>query len=313
VARRKRRHPESVIVERHRWKLSLLRDFVRRHGWAELRRETIVPPGVPLYRWVTARRIDYRDDKIAGWLVTECEQVPGWSWSVFKDAHRRNLDNLRTFVRKRGWDALATKPIVAGARLDKWVAHRRDEYRQGHLDKWLIRGLEALPGWTWDPRRTGYERNLRELRAYLAHHGWSAIRQQTITDNGIHLGAWLGNVRAMYRRGELEPWVETELEKISGWTWEPRLARQQENVARLRAFVAKHGWDAVSDALVVDGVKLGDWISNCRMRYRAGSLSTETVEGLEAIRGWSWSGRTSWDQPKDSAGRFVPKARRRRR
>lgn len=40
--------------------------------------------------------------------------------------------------------------------------------KQGELDAWLVRGLEALPGWTWDPRRAGYERNLRALREYIA-------------------------------------------------------------------------------------------------------------------------------------------------
>lgn len=81
---------------------------------------------------------------------------------------------------------------------------------------------------------------------------------------------------------------------------------------RLEAFVAAHGWDAVSDGLVVDGIKLGDWISNCRVRYRNGSLAKDTMAGLEAIPGWSWSGRTSWYQPKDEAGRFrdVPEHER---
>lgn len=61
----------------------------KRFGWNELKRETVVPPGVRLYRWVTARRIDYRDDKIDHWLVVECEAIPGWSWSVFGHEARR--------------------------------------------------------------------------------------------------------------------------------------------------------------------------------------------------------------------------------
>lgn len=210
----RKRPAESYTVQQHRWKLSLLRDFVRRHGWEQLRRETVVPPGVKLYRWVTARRIDYRTDKIAHWLVAECEAIPGWSWSVFDDAHRRNLDNLRRFVKERGWDALTDKPVVDGVRLDKWVAHRRDEYKRKHLDAWLIRGLEALPGWTWDPRRAGYERNLRILREQVELYGWSSIHEHTISRRGTHIGHWANNARAMYRRGDMEPWVAAELEQF---------------------------------------------------------------------------------------------------
>lgn len=311
----RRRAKEGFFVEQHRWKLSLLRDFVKRFGWDELKRETVVPPGVRLYRWVTARRIDYRDDKIAHWLVIECEAISGWSWSVFDDAHRRNLDNLRQLIKKDGWDVLATKPVVDGVRLDRWVSHRREEHRQDELDAWLVRALEALPGWTWDPRRAGYERNLHDLREHVALNGWASIRTNTISRRGVRIGHWIGNIRAMHRRGETEKWLETELEAIPGWTWEPQRARQLGNIARLAAFVADHGWEAVTDALVVDEVKLGDWISNCRMRHRAGSLPKPTIRGLEAIAGWSWSGRTSWYQPKDKTGRFspVPSAERMRR
>jgi hypothetical protein len=215
-------------------------------------------------------------------------------------------------VKKHGWDAIAAKPVVDDVRLDKWVAHRRDEYKRGDLDAWLVRGLEALPGWTWDPRRAGYERNLHILREQVALYGWQSIHEHTLSRRGTHIGHWVSNVRAMYRRGDLESWVVEELERVSGWTWEPRRTRQQENVQRLGAFVQRHGWDAVSDGLVVDDVKLGDWISNCRVRYRNGSLSKETINGLEAIPGWSWSGRTSWYQPKDAAGRFVEVSERER-
>ncbi len=154
------------------------------------------------------------------------------------------------------------------------------------------------------------ELRTQSARASRVRHAARVVsdRTHTITDSGIHLGHWVGNIRAMQRRGETEKWVEVELERIPGWTSEPRRAGQQENIERLARFVAKHGWDAVSDALVVDEVKVGNWISNCRVRYRAGILSEETISGLEAIRGWSWSGRTSWYQPKDEAGRFVPKA-----
>src|ERR1700690_971947 len=108
---RKRRRRISYIEEQHRWKLSLLREFVANYGWKKLNRDTVVKPGVKLYRWVTARRIDYNTDKIAGWLGAEFEAIPGWSWRVFDDAYKRNLDNLRRFVKKNGWEALAEEPV----------------------------------------------------------------------------------------------------------------------------------------------------------------------------------------------------------
>ncbi|MCW5801830.1 MAG: hypothetical protein KIT31_05540 [Deltaproteobacteria bacterium] len=126
--------------------MSLLRDFIARHGWEKLKPDTVVVGGVNLHRWVTHRRSDYRADRIPTWLAKECEEIPGWSWSLFLDGHRRNVANLRAFVAKHGWGALFDKPIVDGVRLDKWVAHRRDERRRRTLDRWLIRALDAIPG-----------------------------------------------------------------------------------------------------------------------------------------------------------------------
>jgi hypothetical protein len=219
VPRRKRRPKGQFVIEQHQWKLSLLRQYVAKHGWAKFGKHTVVPPGVNLYNWVRARRVDYADETIADWLVAECEQIPGWSWKVYEEAHRRNLDKLRTFVKKHGWDALRAKRIVEGVDLHRWVIHRREEYWQRRLDAWLVRGLEALPGWTWDPRRNSYEHHLRVVRTYVARHCTSSIPAEVIVD-GLRIGQWVPNVRAMYRRGDLPEWVKTELESIPAWLWQ---------------------------------------------------------------------------------------------
>src|SRR6266545_953441 len=93
---RRRNRKQDALAEQHLWKLSLLRAFIAKHGWAKLSKKTIVPPGVRLHNWVRARRVDYDSGEIASWLVNECEGIPGWSWSPVQDAYRRNLDNLRT-------------------------------------------------------------------------------------------------------------------------------------------------------------------------------------------------------------------------
>src|SRR5687768_17264013 len=191
--RRARRPKKDAIAEQHRWKLSLLREFVAKHGWAKLSKKTIVPPGVRLFNFVRARRVDYADGEIADWLVQECEAIPGWSWSPVQDAYRRNLDNVRRLVRQHGWAWLRTKPIVDGVRLDRWVAHRRSEYNRGTIERWLIPALEALPGWTWKPRIDSQAKLLFALRGHVARHGWASIDQDTMSRNKLPIGHWSQN------------------------------------------------------------------------------------------------------------------------
>ncbi len=308
--RHSRRRKADALAEQHLWKDSLLLAFIAKHGWGKLTKRTIVPPGVRLHTWIRARRVDYQSGKIADWLVNECESIPGWSWSPIQDAYRRNLDNLRRLVRKHGWDWLRTKPIVEGLRLDKWVAHRRREYHAGTIERWLVPALEAIPGWTWDPRTESKTRNLRELRGYVFRHGWDAVDEHTVSRTGHKIGQWTHNIRAQYRKGTVPEWLIAGLERIAGWTWEPRRARQNTKIARLAAFVAKHGWEPVTEELLVRGDAIGTWISYCRACYRKGILPRETVAGLEAIPGWSWSARKSWPRPKNKLGQFAARRRR---
>jgi hypothetical protein len=290
VRRRKRPKPSRAdrLAEQHRWKLSLLRSFVKRRGWSELRADTVVPPGVNLFTWLHGRRQDYRNGEIADWLVKECEGVAGWSWDPIRDRHRRNVDNLRAFVRAHGWERLTLESEVDGVRLSAWAATRRIEYRRGALDRRLINALEAIPGWTWEPRTAGHSRNLLALCGHVTRHGWSGVNLATKSRNGLRIGTWANHMRVLHRQQKLPPWLEAALEAIAGWTWEPRLARQARKLELLRSFVAKHGWSEVNVRLVIRGVRVGSWLYNCRARHADGSLSAGTAAGLEALRGFRW-------------------------
>ncbi len=226
MTRRARRKPstrrEGAIVQNHKWKLSLLRAFIEKEGWSNLSRDTVVPPGVRLFNWVATRREDYRKDRIPAWLVAECESIPGWSWAPYRDAYVRTLDLLRRYVKEHGWAAVKGATIVNGIQLHRWIAHRRAEYKRGELDQWIVDGLEAIPGWVWDPRTAEQAHYLKQLRGHVTRHGWSVIDQETRTKDGTRIGLWLQNIRALYRKGLVPSWLAAGLESIPGWTAEPR-------------------------------------------------------------------------------------------
>jgi hypothetical protein len=71
------------LDEQHRWKLSLLREFIAKDGWAALNKDTVVAPGVKLFSWVRGRRVDYWNG-----VVPQLEAIPGWSWDPNRDRHR---------------------------------------------------------------------------------------------------------------------------------------------------------------------------------------------------------------------------------
>jgi hypothetical protein len=308
--RRKKLTRADKLAEQHRWKLSLLREFVAKHGWSEVRAGTVVPPGVNLFTYVHARRVQNRYGRrgkpMPRWLVAACEAVPGWSWDPNRDKLRHGVDTLRAFVKRHGWQLLHVDTVVDGVRLSHWCATRRQEHKRGALERWLITALEAIPDWSWDPRTTHYVRNLGVLRDHVARNGWDAFRMHTIARDGTAIGKWANHIRHVHREGRLPAWLERELVAISGWTWEPARDRQLERITAVRRLYERRGPDAVTAKTMVGGFKIGTWINNARSRYRDGSLSPETVRELEQIPGWSW-GSTRATEP---SRRRTPRATR---
>ena len=273
--------------EEHLYKLSLLREFVAKHGWKELRKDTRYK-GAALFNWVHQRRTEYKTGEIRDFIVPLAEAIPGWSWDPVRDRHRRNVDNLRQFVRTHGWDALTWETKVDGIALAQWCATRRQEYRRGVLPPWLGEALEAIPGWSWEPIEEHYEDRLRQLREHVELRGWEGFALHTIDRYGNRLGRWASHVRVLHRSGRLPAWVVKELEAFEGWIWEPLLDRHARKIDLLRRFIARHGWEELHRSTVVDGVRLGAWVMNCRNRRKHRQISDELARALEKVPGWTW-------------------------
>jgi hypothetical protein len=95
--------------------------------------------------------------------------------NVYSQRFTQRLDALRAFAVEHGHTDV---PIAHTAHtpagdldLGRWVAYVRARHRKGALAPERAAPLEALPGWTWEPRRPGpkplADRNaeIRGLRA----------------------------------------------------------------------------------------------------------------------------------------------------
>ena len=41
-------------------------------------------------------------------------------------------------------------------RLGSWITQTLYNYRRGTLSQGRVKALEAIPGWTWEPRKKGF-------------------------------------------------------------------------------------------------------------------------------------------------------------
>ena len=125
------------------------------------------------------------------------------------------------------------------------------------------------------------------------------------------------------------------LEALPGWSWSGRLregfhtsaleARWSQKLAALAAFVQQHGRYPVQKCADADARHLAAWVNDQRQvragRKQRATLSAGRAARLEALPGWSWSGRQEtlgpnaaqeahWREMMSAATVFVRRHRR---
>ena len=194
---------------------------------------------------------------------------------------------LERFVEREGHARVAFDHVEDGKNLGFWVANRRGEYRRGKLEPQYIARLAALPGWSWDPLADQFEEFFEVLQRFVEREGDARVGQSHVED-GVKLGTWVDGRRSDYRKGKLESEYIARLEKLPGWSWDPLADQFEEFFEVLERFVERERHARVPRSHVEGVVKLGNWVTHQRAKYRKGKLEPEYIARLAALPGWSW-------------------------
>lgn len=168
------------------------------------------------------------------------------------------------------------------------MAVQRVSYTSLQLNKLQIDLLEALPDWTWDPDEFRWRQGMVAVASFIRQHGsLESVDRETRLGN-YPLGQWLHRCREDYRAQDLEPGRVAELESKPGWSWGRRSDHWLEGYAGLQRFLEQHGHAAPAQKTVVDGFRIGWWVTQKRRQYRQGTLPARQAQALEALPGWEW-------------------------
>ena len=169
--------------------------------------------------------------------------------------------------------------------LGRWVSSQKTAYREGRLDDSRVRRLEALPGWAWSVRDAQWEEHFTELQQYATENGHLRPPFETA------LGTWVYNQRALYRDGRLDDSRVRRLEALPGWVWSVLDAQWEDRFTELQQYAEEHG-----HARPPAKTPLGGWARNQKRSYTAGRLADSRAQQLQAVPGWTWNTRKSYDE-----------------
>ncbi|WP_081272087.1 DEAD/DEAH box helicase [Mycobacteroides immunogenum] len=265
-----------------------LLEYVDAHGDCAFTNSYITDDGYPLGAWARGQR--QRRDNLTDEHREKLQSVPGWTWNRFESAWMESYQRFVQWSTKHGHVKVPRGYRTSdGFCMGQWPSIQRREYRAGTLDQRRVELLEALPGWSWEPGRSGWDIGYSHLEEFISDVGSASPSQTYVTASGYRLGFWVAAQRQSYQRHLLSPERIAALEALAGWTWSVREARWQSGLAELLRYRVEHGHLHVpQNYLTPSGDRLGVWVSNQRVAKRSGQLSPERVRALEALDGWSW-------------------------
>ena len=135
-----------------------------------------------------------------------------------------------------------------------------------------------------------FEEGVAYLHRYVAEHGTSRPPYDAVID-GYRIGQWVTNRRSEYKAGRLDADRIHRLEtEFPDWVWSVNDAEFEEGITRLHRYVAEHGTSRPPYDAVIDGYRIGQWVTNRRSEYKAGRLDADRIHRLETeFPDWVWS------------------------
>jgi len=314
--RRKLRLNALPLSDDFKRKVGALERYLEKFGLSQVDRENRIFEGIDLYKWCSVRRYYHSRDAISLAEIERLEQVPGWRWdpnlarkAEWDRTFEINAQAVERKLRHTGhleWSREVTEVEVpeTGVRsLARWVGKRRTDYKKGSLDPERIARLEAIPGWTWDPKSVAktlsknYVEHVALIKRWQAQNGASRMPTRT-TVFEKKLDKWITRQRGFYRAGELSPEEIEIIESIPNWVWapdelDPALKPDfQAKLSLVREYYEHLQTNQISqDHMPFRGVDIKGWVNSRRREYKQGLLSESQIAALEEIEGWRWTAR----------------------
>lgn len=249
----------------------------------------VTDSGIALGKWIRRQRDFFEQGRLSDERI---EKLRGIGFVLEKiDPWEEKFQLAKTYFEKHGDLNVPAQYVVNGVWLSKWVNEQKliaEGKRKKQLTPEQLSRLEAI-GLRYGA--TYYEELWNErfemAKAYYDEYGNLNVPQK-YTVGGFQLGAWLRQQKSQYRNGSLSA-VHIEHLTAIGMDWDNALEKRvnhsyAQGFQHLEAFIAEQGANALRGNTVCnDGYRLGNWIANCRQKFRNGKLSQEHIRRFNEL------------------------------
>lgn len=191
-----------------------IESFAQTEGHIRVPQSFKATDGFALGSWVQIQRTSR--DSISGERRARLESLPGWVWNMIDAKWESGFQCLQAYAKANGNARVVIGYRTAeGFRLGQWVSVQR--LNSDGITVERRARLEALSGWSWDPRTDAFEEGIRHVQEYIGREGHCRIPALFKSADGYRVGSWVNTQRTT--RNKLSPDRKLRLEGIPGWVW----------------------------------------------------------------------------------------------
>ena len=259
-------------------------NYVAEFGTSDVSNSYVTKDGFKLGSWVRRQRLG--ESSLHPDKKKKLEELPDWSWlDTFEKAWQDGFVALKNYSNEFGNCSVPREHTYkSGKSLAGWVTKQRSEKGKSSLSSEKVKLLESLPKWSWNVLVDNWEENFRVLEKFVEEHGDAKVPDKFITKDGVKLGNWVYVQRLAQEK--MAPKNRERLEKLKGWSWDPRQDLWDNSFGYLKAFNEEFGHCNVPMSYKVDGFSLQTFVSN--VRKRKVEFDSERLKRFESLTGWSW-------------------------
>ena len=235
--------------------------------------------------WVKQVRSMKSRDKLSKEKIKQLDDM-GFVWDVDEHKWQQGIQKLEEYRSEQG-DLLVPHVHVTsdGFNLGKWVSNRRS--RRDKLSKEKVKQLDDM-GFVWDVGELWWQRGIQKLKDYRSEKGDLLVAHSHVTSDGFNLGSWVNHRRTEKSSDKLSKEKIKQLDDM-GFLWEAEELWWHRGFQKLEDYRSEKGDVLVPGShVMLDGFKLGSWVSHRRRERSRDQLSKEKIKQLDDI-GFVWA------------------------
>ena len=281
-------------------------DFYEKNGHLEMSSRYRTADGYSLGHWIFVQRsirLGQVEGKLTQEQISKLDAI-GMVWETIYDQNwTRYYEAAKRYFEKNGsLDVEARYVTEDRLPLGQWLSNLRVHKKSGAQSRYLTEEREELLnalGMIWNKLDFYWERNFSAAVKYYEEHGHLNVPAKYVNSDGIRLGNWIVNLRAL-NAGKLMRGTRPNEEQVArlneiGMVWADGIdIKWEKGFSEAREYALKHKTLIMSNTYVSpNGYNLGTWVARQNKLYKEGKLLEERKQRLDSL-GVEWIHKDPW-------------------